>query len=136
MSASRPKKEREVDRWVSSVLSAESGLPPNARFVAVVMADFMSCDTLDNAAPGPARLATMTGLHISTVKRQIAILREREWLTRRSKGGATTSGKRFASVYQGRYPSQCAPGPAVDGRTLRQDGESVFVCDVEGREPW
>jgi hypothetical protein len=79
------KPKRPVEGWVDAVLSP-NGLSPSEKLVAVVMARFMNWTTLANAYPGPSRVAAMTGLHVSTVKRCLDVLCVREWLVQTSKG--------------------------------------------------
>jgi hypothetical protein len=105
--------KRAVDKWRAAVLSADCDLPPLARLVAIVMAMFMDWDSLDGAYPGPGRVAARTGMHVSTVKRHLALLCERGWLIQTEKG-FSRGGERRASVYAGSYPSHGGTGTDDD----------------------
>jgi len=106
-------KKKEVDCWRNSVM-CESDLPPNARYVGLWLSFYMDWDTLDNARPGSDRLAAETGLHITTVKRQLKVLRDRGWIVATSKGGTTKDLVRHATIYRGAYPSHGATGHGDD----------------------
>lgn len=111
---SRKKKPRAVDEWIRAVLSPTSRLSPTARLVAVALSRYMDFTTLDDAFPGPARLASDTGLHHRTVQRHLASLTKAGWLQQTVLGGTTASGEQFASTYRGTYPRRDATDPPAD----------------------
>src|SRR5579862_8442076 len=104
------KKQNARDQWLWTVLSEKCDLPGTSRLVAVALSRFMDFETLDGAFPGPARLAGMTGLNESTVKRHLAFVCEAGWLKQVEKGGSYGLTGRHASEYRGRYPWQDTPG--------------------------
>jgi hypothetical protein len=95
-----PRKQRPVQRWRDAVLSPTCDLPATLRLVALALAQYADWDTLEDARPGPARLAAMTGASSRTVKRALGELVRRGYITQTSRGGTTAGGKQLASVYR------------------------------------
>lgn len=113
--------------WRAAV--AESTLSPTHRHVALALSLYMS-ERGDSAHPGPARLASDTGLHLSTVKEKLADLERAGWLRCISRGGLRGA-KKCANEYVTSVPEpelfETAPvavgdpSPATTGSPERGD---------------
>ncbi len=86
--------------WRSAI--AESDLPSTTRHVALALSIYMN-ERGGSAHPGPTRLASDTGLHVSTVKEKLAELETKGWLKCISRGGIRGERKQ-ANVYVASQP--------------------------------
>jgi len=93
-----------VFEWRDAIRRPAPGheLKPTERLVAFVLSFYMDKDSLEDARPGPARLASETGLAPRTVKSALAALERAGWTVQTTKGGTRKGGSaKVASTYKG-----------------------------------
>lgn len=112
--------------WERAVV--QSDLDGTSRHVALTVGLHFS-KAGDSCWPSMETLAAESGLHLSTVKRHLAILREAGWLIVHS-GGSPKGGTRTSNRYEAAIPSRWS----LTGRTEnRVQSEPGAVEDATGR---
>ena len=118
-----------VFEWRDAIRRPPPGheLKPTDRLVALVLSFYMDRDTLENARPGPARLAAETGLAPRTVKLALQSLASSGWIVQTAKGGTRKGGtEKVASTYSGSWPAGMrVPAPPPETRAERAPVQEI-----------
>ena len=104
--------------WERAVVSSD--LDGTSRFVALTVGLHFS-KAGDSCWPSMETLAGESGLHLSTVKRHLHILREAGWLIVIS-GGSPKGGTRTSNRYEAAIPSRWSLTGRTEDRVQREPG--------------
>ena len=104
--------------WERAVV--QSDLDGTSRHVALTVGLHFS-KAGDSCWPSMETLAEESGLHLSTVKRHLTILREAGWLIVHS-GGSPKGGTRTSNRYEAAIPSRWSLTGRTENRVQREPG--------------
>lgn len=110
--------DRRLD-WLHGVLGLK--VPPSTKTVAAALSCYWNRQSLDNAHPGPERLADDTNLHVRTVKNGLAMLVAAGWLRRKYRAGpAPMRPSVYVAQWPGDHPRSGEGGEKPRGPTTTQ----------------